>query len=329
MDWDYVDLDREIFERELDAFVPLKIFDSHAHLYQKAHFKDPLDPLLESGADTVGLEEYKARIAEIAPGRSISGLFFGFPSASLDIAAANEFVSSEAKKDFQSRGQMVVHPGMDPEFVRETVQRLGLVGLKVYHVWSAERPTFESAIPSYLSEEHLRVAHEERLAITLHIVRSRALADPVNQEVIRTYAKKYSDARFILAHAARGFNEHHTAGGVFSLRGLRNVWCDTSAITESGALEAVIATLGPDRLLYGSDFPVTHLRGRCVSIGDSFLWLTPNNANFRTSYGEVRPILVGIESLRALKLACRHMRLSDGEVEAIFYSNGAALFGIS
>ncbi len=217
---------------------------------------------------------------------------------------------------------------MDPEFVRETVHRLGLVGLKPYHVWSAEYPTFESAIPSYLSEEHVRVAHEGGLAITLHIVRPRALADPVNQEVIRAYARKYSDARFILAHAARGFNLYHTAEGVSSLRGLRNVWCDTSAITESGALEAVIGALGPERLLYGSDFPVTHLRGRCVSIGDSFLWLTEKSADFRTGYGKAQPVLVGIESLRALKLACMHMRLSDGEVEAIFYSNGATLFGL-
>src|SRR2546427_2457873 len=39
-----------------------------------------------------------------------------------------------------------------------------------------EQPTFQASIPSFLPEEQVRVAHEEGLTITLHLVRSRALA---------------------------------------------------------------------------------------------------------------------------------------------------------
>jgi glutamate-1-semialdehyde 2,1-aminomutase len=175
----------------------------------------------------------------------------------------------------------------------------------------------------------VRVAHEEGLSITLHMVRPRAMADPSNQEVIRRYAERYPKARFILAHAARGFNPHHTVMGIGALAGLKNVWCDTAVVTECGALEAIVQTLGVDRLLYGSDFPVSHMRGRCVALGDSFLWLTAENTDFRAGYGDVEPTLVGIESLRALKLACLNLGLSDSQVEAIFFGNAAELFALT
>ena len=329
MDWQLLDRDRELFDRELASFVPPRIFDAHAHLYARDHFNGAAPGLCASGPPTAGWEVFAKRIDEITPDRTTSGLFFGFPAPKVDIDAANEFVGREARMDPSSRSQMLVRPEMDPELVRATVRRHGFVGLKCYHVYATEQPTFHATIPSYLPEPHVRVAHEEGLSITLHMVRPRAMADPSNQEVIRRYAERYPKARFILAHAARGFNPHHTVMGIGALAGLKNVWCDTAVVTECGALEAIVQTLGVDRLLYGSDFPVSHMRGRCVALGDSFLWLTAENTDFRAGYGDVEPTLVGIESLRALKLACLNLGLSDSQVEAIFFGNAAELFALT
>ena len=33
--WELRDYDREFFEKELDSFVPNRIFDAHAHLYER------------------------------------------------------------------------------------------------------------------------------------------------------------------------------------------------------------------------------------------------------------------------------------------------------
>ena len=59
---------------------------------------------------------------------------------------------------------------------------------------------------------------------------------------------------------------HHTIDSLGTLRGLENVYFDTAAITESGAIEAILLdeAFGPSRVMYGSDFPVTHIRGECV-----------------------------------------------------------------
>ena len=62
-----------------------------------------------------------------------------------------------------------------------------------------------------------------------------------------------------------------------------------------------------------------------MAIGDSFLWLTADNTNFGASHAAVQPVLVQLESLRALKQACWNLRLSDSEVEKIFWGNAAAL----
>ena len=323
-----LDADRELFARELDSFLPDRIFDAHAHMWEKSQFLGKKPGLVEEGPDSVGFEAYKAAVDEMTPGRSYSGLFFGFPHADLDIDAANDFLAHEVKADPHSRAQMLIRPGMDPEYIRDTVRRDGFVGLKCYHVWATEEPTFQAQVESFLPVEHVRIAHEEKLSITLHMVRSRAMADPLNQKAIGALAERFPKMRFILAHAARGFNPHHTIEGIGALRGLRNVWCDTSAVTDSGAFEAIIQTLGYDRLLYGSDFPVSHERGRCVAIGDSFLWLSESNTNFETNYSDLRPTLVGLESLRVHKIAFHNLRLSDTQIEAIFYGNAARLYGL-
>ena len=173
----------------------------------------------------------------------------------------------------------------------------------------------------------MRVAHEEGWTITLHMVKDRAMADAGNQHWIRYYCERYPGIKLILAHAARGFNGYHTVEGIGSLRGLRNVWCDMSAVTESAGMEAIIDVLGADRLLWGSDYPISHMRGRCVAVGDHFLWLYEDTLDWKAAIPqtEVRLPLIGHESLRALKHACTRMRLGDSQVEGIFYGNAMGM----
>jgi glutamate-1-semialdehyde 2,1-aminomutase len=222
---------------------------------------------------------------------------------------------------------MLIKPAMSAEFVHDSVKQNGFAGLKCYHLFATETPTFDASITSYLPEDLVRVAHELNLSVTLHMVRARALADANNQQVIRHYCERYPSVKLILAHAGRGFNPHHTIEGIGALQGLSNVWFDTSSIAEAGAFEAIVRAMGVSRLLYGSDFPVSHMRARCVAMGDSFLWLSRTNTQFQTPYGVAEPTLIALESLRALKLACWNLRLND-TVEAIFRTNAAQLFAL-
>lgn len=320
--------DRELFRRELESFVPDRIFDAHAHLYRRNFFRRTVPPLAAKYPE-MGLDEFRHLMELVIPNRRIGGgLFFGWPDPEIDIETNNDFVRDQVERDSASRAQMLITPEMDPEFVRERIKRDGFSGLKCYHVYASEKPTFNARIPSYLPEAHVRIAHEEGLSITLHMVRPRAMADPENQATIGAWAAKYPNARFILAHAARGFNPYHTIEGIGALKGLHNIWCDTSAVTEAGAFEAIVRTLGVERLLYGSDAPVSHIRGRCVAVADSFLWMSEENTNFNAAYANLRPALIGFESLRVLKLAALNLALTDSEIEKIFWQNAAELYGL-
>jgi glutamate-1-semialdehyde 2,1-aminomutase len=327
--WELRDYDQAFFERELASFVPDRIFDSHAHLYEVTHWRSP-SPFVDKGPSVVTMEEFQRQMQWITPGRITSGLFFGGGLTEESYEASNRFVATEVAKDERSRGQLIVSPRQDPEQVREAVRQYRFVGLKVYHTFSPRKPSWDSEVREYLTEEHVRVAHEEGLSITLHMVRARAVADPLNQEQIRNYCRKYSNIRMILAHAARGFNPYHTIEGIQTLKGLGNVWCDASAVTEAGGFEAIIQTLGHERLMWGSDFPISHFRGRCVAVGDEFLWLHENTLDWDTvaGYAKIRPLFVAHESLRALKLAAMRLRLSDSQIEDIFCHNGKRLFGV-
>jgi len=329
-DWIVADADRELFDRELESFVPPVIFDAHAHWYRADHFPTHAVPgLVRSGPAVAGSAAFDEAIGALIPRRRSEGLFFPFPQAEVDVEAANQFLHEQLADRPLSRGQMLITPAQDAEFIRETVRRRGFVGLKCYHVFASRRPTFDATIEEFMPDAQLRIAHEEGLSITLHIVRATALADPANQQWIRDRCRAFPDMRLILAHAARGFNPHHTIAGIEALGGLDNVWFDTSAVTDAGAIEAIVRTLGHERLLYGSDFPVSHLRGRCVGLGDSFLWISAENTDLAVPYARLDLALVGHEALRTLKVAAMSLGLTDSQVEDIFCRNAARLWGLA
>jgi glutamate-1-semialdehyde 2,1-aminomutase len=327
--WTITDYDREFFHRELEDFVPAKVFDAHAHLYELAHWNSP--EAMKEGPSVASIETYREQIDWLIPGRQVTGLFFGVGFKESSRKLSNAFVQREISKDQRSRGLLIVSPLLDSSQVGQEIQNVAMAGLKVYHTFSNRSPTWEAGINEYLTEEHVRAAHERGLMIMLHIVKARALADPANQDQISYYCRRYPNIKMVLAHAARGFNPYHTMQGIGALKGFHNIWCDTSGVTEAGGFEAIIETLGHDRLLWGSDYPISHFRGRCVAIGDEFLWLYEETLDWDTvnPVGRIRPLLVGHESLRALKHAATRLRLSDNQIEDIFFNNAQAMLGIS
>ncbi|HRJ40556.1 MAG TPA: amidohydrolase family protein [Caldilineaceae bacterium] len=330
--WTYTDADREFVARHIEPYLPDKLFDAHAHLFRHSHYPAGGVPEHLHGTPLeIGLAVYRQQMEWLHPhGRTVGGLFFGLAFQG-DRTGNDDFVAAEVAagqaNGFNSLGQMLIAPEMDAETVRESVRRQGFVGLKPYHLMAKTTgPTFLASIEEYLSEAHVRIAHEEGLSIPLHMVLDRAMADPRNQATIRRYCEAYPNMRMILAHAARGFNPWHTIEGIGSLAGLKNVWCDTSAVTEAGAFEAIVETLGHDRLLYGTDFHVSQMRGRCIAIGDSFHWLYAEDMGLAEKHATLKPVLIGLESLRSLFLAIHRLKLNDRQIEDIFYYNAARLF---
>jgi glutamate-1-semialdehyde 2,1-aminomutase len=247
------------------------------------------------------------------------GLFFATPvNDRVDVPGENRFVAGEVAGLPGSRALLLTRPADDPAAIESELLAGRFSGFKAYHMFARATDTYEAAIDAFLPDWTWELADRHSFAIMLHMVRKRALSDPGNQDYIRRQCMRHPGANLILAHAARGFCARHTIGGIETLRGLENVYFDTSAICESAALEAILRVFGPSRLMFGTDWPVCNLRGRCVSVGDGFFWMYEHTVDFAGAQF-CRPTLVGIESLLALRQAVRTCSLTDGEIEQVFH----------
>lgn len=325
----YGDADRALFDRFLRDFVPPDSFDAHAHIYDLRHIApDAADADFAASPEID--HDVLVRLMRRWMGDRVltEGLYFPFPVRHLNCHAANEFLAGALRDRPGCRGLMVVSPRDDPAQVEAQLRKHGFVGFKVYHVFAARTDTFNAEQGEFLPEWLWELADQYGLAITMHMVLPRALNDERNSSYIRAQCRKYPGAKLILAHAARGFNARHTVDSIDTLRGIDNVFFDTSAVCEPSAFEAILRVCGPSRLLYGSDFPVSELRGRSLSVGDGFYWLYDSNTQW-DGWPHASPQLVGIESLLALQQACRTLALASREIEQIFGDNARQLLGLN
>ena len=249
----------------------------------------------------------------------------GFPTGS-----PNEWVSRQIKKDVLARGQFLVRPTDDPEWVRQEVRRLGLRGLKPFGSFADVPDYREAEMPSYLPEPIVRVAHEEGWTITLHMFRKLSVADPSNQYWIRHYCERYPHMHLILDHSARGFNPYLALRGLPALMGLDNLWADTSVCCAPLATMACLRYLRPDHVLYASDFYCSHQRGTNLGVNQALFWLTEGEGFWQdeAQASILEPTMVGLENLRAVRAAFQMLNLGDAQIEDYFWGNASRLLGL-
>lgn len=323
--WEFNATDRRVAE-ELQDFLPARAFDMHAHLYRLADLATDAS-FFRAGPPEVTVEVWREHMEKMFSGWDLAaGLFFPAPffseedvEAHLDLA--NDFLVDQLGTSPACRGLLLIGPQYSEEKALAYLENSQLVGFKPYHTLSPQKPTLDAPLAAFLPEWAWKLAHERGLVITLHMVRRRALADPDNQREIRTMCLKYPNARLILAHAARGFHAPNTIEGLPALRGLENIWFDTAAICEPAAILAILREFGPRRLLWGSDFPVSELRGKAVTVGDYFAWLQWDTVVWDSAGVQAHPTLLGLESLRALRQVADAFGLNEQDLEDIFYNN--------
>ena len=320
--------DDEEAAAELSGFLPEKLFDIHAHLYRVAdlHLGRGQQGYLTEGPEEAGLIAWRQSLEKQGGGNRLSGgLFFAFPTDDCDVDSANNYVVDQLNTVKDSRGLLLVTPQTQEGTILEALENPLIVGLKPYHIYSTERPTFESSVFGYMPERLWALAGQRELIVMLHLVRAAALSDAENLAAIRSMCEKYPGVKLILAHAGRGFCAHNTVRSIARLCGLENIWFDTSGICEAAALRAILEKFGPHRLLWGSDFPLSQMRGRCVTVGDGFAWLNNTTVLWENVALHCAPILVGLESIRAVKEACDLQGLSRDDIWELFYGNALRL----
>jgi glutamate-1-semialdehyde 2,1-aminomutase len=315
--------DLQLLTEATDGFVPADVTDIHGHVMEPSGYAPTtLGPHLNGR--TISPRSYRAAMELILPGgRLKEAVLFPFPARQHDRPAVNAWMYRELAgldATFGARGLAVVGPKDDPGLAAAAMAAGRCAGLKPYHLYAWPGDTTQAGVEDIAPEWMWRLCDRHGAILMLHIMRDEAMSEPGNREALRRLSIKYPGCQLILAHVARSFNQR-TARGLRDLQDLPNVCVDTSAICESENLRLAIELLGPGRVLYGSDYPISHLRGRCVTVGRQFLWVYAEEANAPGM------TLIGIESLLALRTACTQLGLGAQEIAGIFRGNAQAVLG--
>lgn len=311
----------------LQGFLPQEIYDIHTHPYEPSHFAPDAWAFLKD-VGTLGCQEHRKALQRYLPVKTIHGLYFGMPHRSADRDLMNKWVREETKLNGSelSRSLKVVSPQDDPVKIADELRSGMFCGLKVYHIYASRPDTMNASITEYAPEWMWEILHETQGVMMLHIVRNGAIDDPDNQRELQRLCRSYPKMKLILAHVSRSFNYRNGRSGLYSLADLDNVVVDTSAICETESFRAALEALGPRRILWGSDFAVSEMRGRCVTTGSYFFWLHPEM--IRSDYKPATDnemTLVGIESLLCIREMCDDAGLTKRDIEDIFLKNSLRL----
>lgn len=319
--------DQEIARHRLDGFLPPEIYDIHVHPYHPGHFApDAWKFFGEMGPQ--GCAQHRGALQRYMPVKTVHGLYFGLPHKTANRPVMNAWVADEVRSNGTplSRSLMVVSPSDDRAMVAAALRSGKFCGLKVYHIYAPRPDTMHASVEEFAPEWMWELLHEVRGVLLLHIVRDGAMDDENNQRTLRRLCRTYPRAQLILAHIARSFSYRNAREGLKCLVDLDNAVVDTSAICEAEAFRAALEILGPRRVLWGSDFAVSELRGRCVTTGDLFFWLHPEL--IRPDYQAATSsdmTLIGIESLVSLREACEDTGLTRGDIDDVFLRNALRL----
>lgn len=308
-------------------FIPAEVFDIHVHPYNASHFPKNEWAFL-SGIDQLGCKDHRERLQCYMPVKQLHGLYFGLPRYSADRDAMNKWVMEEVKQNATaaSRSLIVVSPTDDPDKIAGQLRTGICCGIKVYHCYANRKDTMNAGLTEYAPEWMWEMLNEMSGVLMLHIVKDDAIDDADNHQQLRRLCKTYPKVKLILAHIARSFNYRNARSGLYNIADLENVVVDTSAICETESFKAALKILGPQRILWGSDFGVSEMCGRCITTGNRFFWLHPEliDAEYQAPT-EGNMTLIGIESLLALMESCEDEGLNRSDINDIFLNNALHL----
>lgn len=329
----YERVDRHVFGKEFEDFLPPEIYDIHVHLHVPEHGRPTPEAIKESWAaealQGLSREQLSQVQGLLLPGRATRSLVFANPSTWVDIEAANAYVA-EAIAAGEAEGLLVTRPEWPADQVRALLNKGGFIGLKPYPGLVGGRFDENVSLGDFLPPHHQELADELGLIIMLHLPRPERLRDPRNQAEVRRMVDRHPGIRLIIAHIGRAYTIGFAEPGLEALHDLPVYW-DFAMNLNAEVIELAMQTLGPQRLLYGSDLPVALMRGMRRHQGDEYInysdgdytWNTPERR--QPPEVEAQYTLYLYEELRAFKTAAERVGWGRPEVSRVMNDNAREL----
>lgn len=322
----YTSHDREIWQEELDGFVPSRVFDAHIHLFNPGHVAGT-SARSWSAADLGTVQAWAERLY---PGRETHFLVLGSPLPGIDVKAHNHWAIEQVCQDPRSRMNRLVTPACSVADIRRDVEVRGFVGLKPYRLFSVSGDVAQCRIHEFLPHVQMELANDMGLWVTMHLSRFHGCADRQNLDDLEEFTTtRYPNIKWILAHCARSFTYWPIRHAIDRLRDLPNIWYDLSAVTDVRPFITLFSREKTARLFYGSDgVDSTYFHGQYVALGRAWQGFDVSRSDLKFPHCDGRPILAIYEQLLSIKHAAEIAELSADDVEDIFWRNAAAAFSL-
>ncbi|NPV78656.1 MAG: amidohydrolase family protein [Firmicutes bacterium] len=320
--------DLDIWNGELKDFVPDTIFDFHCHIWLCDHMRggwsiESSSPSLPFTCAEFPVERLTGAESILFPGKRVTMLMFGLPRKEVDIARNNEYVSSSSRK-VNGYGLMIPPLDASSDELDAMISRGSFVGFKPYWTFVTWKEQNEVRIDDMVTEAQLEVANARKLIILLHIPRELRLADPDNLDSIKRMARRYPNARLVIAHVGRSYCTWPAKEGLGQLKDLENVYFDTAMVQNPVVYQLLFRKVSLERILFGTDLPIAWEKGRVVCVNERNLFVTAKPYPWSLSAPGEKALectYFAYESLRAIKEAAELEDLSPTQLKPIFYDN--------
>lgn len=333
--------DQEFYDANLKDFLPDTFIDCHNHIWLD-EFMFAVDTSNRACAwpgmvaKDNSIEDLIKTNQDLYPGKTCIPVLYPQTSCTIDTDAENEYVKTSARK-YNLPALYGSRPEQSAEEVERKVEEGGFCGLKVYqHYAPMYLPNDEIRIYDFLPHEHLALADRKGWVVQLHIPRPKRLADPVNYIQMLEIEEKYPNLQLIIAHLGRAYADEDIGNSLEYLKHTQKTIWDFTANTNEYVMEQVLNYFGPERFIYGSDFPIFRMRARRVVENGFYINEIPMGSLGDVSadphmreipYPEADKITYFIfEEIAACKKAADKLGLTRKNIDDIFYNTSARIF---
>lgn len=337
------ELDHEFYKEKLENFLPDNIIDIHTHVWREellAGEKGENDrtvnwPSMVASENSIEdlLETYKLMF----PGKKVVPLIFATLPVQDEFDALNAYVNESAEK-YHVPSLIYSDPQWTADIFEKKIIAGNFLGAKSYLTQAPSYlPTAEIRIYDYFPHHQLEIMNKHGWIVMLHIPRNQRLKDPVNLAQMIEIEKKYPNIQLIIAHVGRAYCNEDVGSAFEMLSKTEKMAFDFSANCNLWVLEQLIQTVGPKRILFGSDMPILRMRTKRITENGKYINLVPKDAygdvssdsHMREVEGQEAETLTFFmyEEIDAFRQAAENIGLSTQDIEDIFYNNAAKILG--
>ena len=318
--------DRKIYQEEFAGRLPQKIFDSHVHIVLKSSYPagngaEKIEYLAPHGGEFT-VRRFFDICGELLPGIEMSLAGFGMPAMHVDRSDAADF-GADNRRVFGLR----LLSAYDPvEQVEADIRKYRLAGVKPYASMALKTPGREVELLDFFTPEQLEMLDRLKLIAVVHIPRKMRLEDPLNRKQMKYLCEKYPNATFVFAHIGRAYYQRCATKYVDEFVEFPNAYWDTAMINHEGVLRYTFDHFPAERILFGTDAPISFIHGKSVEINHQYAYVMPEDHDLGTTLidrsGKIKYVPFLYEQLRSV-LA---LDLPRPVLEGFFFNNAHKLY---